>query len=354
MFRQFEMILTILCTALSAVFLTLIIFRLRGLYLKKYIRIPIWNKKVGGLNRAAKIILAASLLLFTPGVLYFLFIVTLPSAVIRVYAKTLFCIIFSAWALLEIFLCYSISENLLRGFKIKRMAFFLAVIICLIGAAYLFPLIPKSLPYPTESVCVMLDLPVRGTWLAGQAGSSPITNGHLTNRYAIDILKLGPDGRMYKGKEDMVSDFYSYNEPIYAPADGRVSQVVDGLPSDIMGNRDRDHSGGNLIILDIGKGKFIYFAHLRKGSIAVEEGEFIKAGTILGVVGNSGYSTHPHLHMHVQNQPLSNAEGRVTYPFRFTKMRRKRLIFWKEVSNGSLLRNDKFSDSGEFVQRGEV
>jgi hypothetical protein len=279
-----------------------------------------------------------------PGILFFLFIVTPPSAVIRVYAKTVFCIIFSTWALLEIFLCYSISEKFLMDSKFRRIAFFITVILCITAAVYLFPLIPKSLPYPAESDCVILKLPVRGIWLTGHAGASEITNGHLTNRYAIDILKLGPDGRLYKGREEDVTDFYSYNEPIYAPADGRVTQLVNSMESDLIGTIDRDNPGGNYIIIDIGNEKFVYFGHLKKGSITVEEGQFVKAGTLIGYIGNSGNSTHPHLHMHIQNKPTSNPEGRITYPFRFLNMRRNRLLFWKEVSNGYLLRNDKFRD----------
>ncbi|MFC1543102.1 M23 family metallopeptidase [Candidatus Neomarinimicrobiota bacterium] len=344
MFRQFETILTALCIVLSAVFLTIIILRIRNIYFKKNVRAPIWSKKVGILNRVGKITMAASLFLMAPGVIYLIFIVTIPSAVIRVYAKTLFCIIFSAWILLEIFLCYSISEKLLKGFNFRRIVFFFTVIFCIAIAVYLFPLIPKSLPYPAESDCVILKLPVRGTWLAGQAGASEITNGHLTNRYAIDILKLGQDGRLYKGREEAVTDFYSYNEPIYAPADGQVTQIVDSIQSDLMGNMDRDNPGGNYIILDIGNEKYVYYGHLKKGSIAVEEGQFVKAGTLVGHIGNSGYSTHPHLHMHIQNKPTSNPDGRITYAFRFLKMQRKRLMFWKEVSDGYLLRNDKFSD----------
>jgi len=48
--------------------------------------------------------------------------------------------------------------------------------------------------------------------------------------------------------------------------------------------------------------------------------------------------------MHVQNKPTSDLDGKMTYTFRFTEMYRKRLIFWEEVSDGYLLRNDKFSD----------
>jgi hypothetical protein len=280
----------------------------------------------------------------TPGIIYYIFIVAPPSAVIRVYAKTVFCIIFSTWAFLEIFLCFSISEKLLMGSKIRRIAFFFTVIICITVAVYLFPLIPKSLPYPAESDCVILKLPVQGTWLTGHAGASEITNGHLANRYAIDILKLGPDGRLYKGREEGVTDFYSYNEPIYAPADGRVTQIVNSMQSDLIGYIDRDNPGGNYIIIDIGNEKYVYFGHLKKGSITVEEGQFVKTGTLIGYIGNSGNSTHPHLHMHIQNKPTSNNEGKITYPFRFLNMRRSRFLFWKEVSNGYLLRNDKFSD----------
>ena len=39
------------------------------------------------------------------------------------------------------------------------------------GAIFLFPNIPKSLPFPRTADCVVLDLPVRGLWLAGHAGA---------------------------------------------------------------------------------------------------------------------------------------------------------------------------------------
>ena len=343
MFKQFEIILTTLLSVLSAVFLIFIIVRIRNIYVKKKGRVSIWNKKVGVLNRISKIAMALSLLFMAPGLIYFIFVVTMPSAVVLPYAKTIFCLTFSVWTIFEIILCFTISEKLLTGSRLRRFTFFFSVIICIIGAIYLFPLIPESLPFPAKSDCVMLDPPVHGIWLAGQAGASPITNGHLTNRYAIDILKLGSDDRLFKGSEEVVTDFYSYDEPVFAPADGYVTQVVDSLESDLMGNMDQDHPGGNIIIIDVGKGKYVYLGHFKKGSIGVEEGQFVKSGLLIARIGNSGYSTHPHLHMHVQDKPTSDPEGRKTYPFRFTKMQRKRLIFWNDVSNGFLLRNDKFS-----------
>ena len=197
MLNQVEIVSTTVCLIVSAVLLTVIIFRTRNIYLNKNARVPIWNEKVSMFYRVSKLALAVSLLLMTLGVIYFIFITALPTAVIREYAKTSFCIVFSAFAALEAIFCFSISEKLLKGSLLRRLSFFGAVVFSVIAAAYLFPLIPKSLAYPAEQDCLLLELPVRGIWLARHAGASRITNGHHPRHaYAIDILKLGPDGRL--------------------------------------------------------------------------------------------------------------------------------------------------------------
>ena len=344
MFKQAEIILTSLCLLLCAVFLIFIIYRIRNTYFKKNVRTPIWKKEVNTLNRVGKIIMAISLVFLTPAIIYFIFIILLPSAVIRVYAKTFFCIIFSTWAILEIFLSFSVSDKLLNGSKLRRTLFLFTILLCMTIASYLFPFIPRSLPFPNEAECVIIELPVKGLWLAGHAGASKLTNPHTSNLYAIDFLKLGGDGRIHKGREKVVTDFYSYNEPVYAPADGKITQIVDNLDSDLMWKSDINNPGGNYIIMDIGNEKYAYFGHLIKDSIAVKEGEIVKTGTLLGFVGNSGNSTFPHLHMHVQNKSISDPEGRITFPFRFKKINRKRLILWKEITNGALIRNDRIKN----------
>ena len=160
----------------------------------------------------------------------------------------------------------------------------------------------------------------------------------------MDCLKIGPDGRFFKEPEEDVTDFYSFNEPVYAPADGQITEVVDSFPSDHMGDRDTEHPGGNHVILDIGNDKYFYVAHLRKGKIPVEVGQTVNKGTILGYIGMSGNTYFPHLHIHVQNKPTAEQDGRITFPFRFKNIHRKRLIFWQEVSSADLIRNDRFQE----------
>lgn len=51
---------------------------------------------------------------------------------------------------------------------------------------------------------------------------------------------------------------------------------------------------GNTVVLDHGAGVFTTYAHL--DSMAVEVGAYVRAGQRIGLVGNTGLSTGPHLH----------------------------------------------------------
>ena len=59
---------------------------------------------------------------------------------------------------------------------------------------------------------------------------------------------------------------------------------------------------GNHVIIDQGEGVYALLGHLQRGSIAVEEGERVRAGQRLGACGNSGASSEPHVHFHLQDR----------------------------------------------------
>jgi hypothetical protein len=336
MFKQFEIVLTTLYLVLSAALLAAMALRIRGALIRRGARLSIWDQRVGIAYRAGKLVLAAALPLLAAGVIYTLSVIILYTAVVREYAKALLYVVLCAWALLEVCFCFSIGKRLLNGPWFRRLAFWGVVLLSLTVAVSLSWLIANTLPYPPMEEGVVLDLPVRGTWLAGHAGASEFTNFHSTHRYAIDVLKLGPDGRLVEGSDLVVTNWYGYDEPVYAPADGQIVEVVDDLPCGPIGNRDTVNPAGNHVVIDIGDGRQVLLAHLVAGSVAVEEGEYVTSGALIGRVGNSGNSEAPHLHVQVQ----SASETMV--PFRFRLMQRKRWLFWTEVTNGYLIRNDRF------------
>jgi murein DD-endopeptidase len=94
------------------------------------------------------------------------------------------------------------------------------------------------------------------------------------------------------------------------------------------------------VMLDLGKGNFAYYAHLQPKSIRVRVGQKVRRGQVLGLLGNSGNSTCPHLHFHVANanSPLA-AEG-VPYVFEAFDLQGI-LPSQKELGNWKLPANNK-------------
>lgn len=85
--------------------------------------------------------------------------------------------------------------------------------------------------------------------------------------------------------------------PIEAPAPGVVAGIRpwDGLPF-----RDAQGAiltkGGNTIWLDHGHGVHTYYGHLDSFTAGLKVGDGVQAGEVIGLSGNTGKSTGPHLH----------------------------------------------------------
>ena len=61
--------------------------------------------------------------------------------------------------------------------------------------------------------------------------------------------------------------------------------------------------GGNEVVLELAPGVFAFYAHLQPGSIRVQIGETVTTGQVLGLLGNTGNSTGPHLHFQLADGP---------------------------------------------------
>ena len=86
-------------------------------------------------------------------------------------------------------------------------------------------------------------------------------------------------------------------------------EAVDGLRDNVPGRMDPQHAAGNHVVLDLGRGEYALIAHLRDGSVAVNVGDRVRTGQLLGRCGNRNTS-EPHVHFHVQDGPtLFRARG---------------------------------------------
>jgi murein DD-endopeptidase MepM/ murein hydrolase activator NlpD len=120
------------------------------------------------------------------------------------------------------------------------------------------------------------------------------------------------------------ADWNGYGAEVLAVANGVVAAAMDDIPENAPAPAGAvvpialENASGNYVALDLGRGRFAFYEHLKRGSVAVKAGDRVKSGQVIGKLGNSGSSSiGPHLHFHVSdaNSPLA-AEG---LPFVFKR-----------------------------------
>ena len=178
---------------------------------------------------------------------------------------------------------------------------------------------------------LVLGPPFRqGLWLAHNGpgdhraahwGSMLVHGRKITvpQRYAIDFLGLDGNGRGIRGalKDSSNRDWLGFGADVVAVADSLVRNARDGIadnpplfepPPPV--SVELSVVGGNYVVLDLGRSRFVHYVHLQQGSVTVRAGQRVRRGHLLGRVGNSGNTNGAHLHFNVVNGlRLGEAEG---------------------------------------------
>jgi murein DD-endopeptidase MepM/ murein hydrolase activator NlpD len=138
-----------------------------------------------------------------------------------------------------------------------------------------------------------------------------------SEHFAWDLVPLHNDGlRLLKGflSETLgAQDFAGFGQPVLAPADGVIVKAVDGMPDLTRANEvptnldyyreDLHRAAGNYVIIDHGNGVWSLLAHFKNGSVEIIEGQKVRTLDKLGELGNSGFSSGPHIHFQFMNGP---------------------------------------------------
>jgi hypothetical protein len=143
------------------------------------------------------------------------------------------------------------------------------------------------------------------------------------------------------------ADCLVYNEPLYAMASGVVERCWRNAPENPKpgashwgrtSDPKRIGGGGNALVVRNDDGTYALYAHMRPGTIpaslcpktkelmddATDKSEAaipedqqprVKAGQFIGRVGNTGASSNPHVHVHLQDGPDKYDDG---VPLNFT------------------------------------
>jgi len=166
---------------------------------------------------------------------------------------------------------------------------------------------------PSPSVSVVekheteLILPFKGRWLVFWGGDKKEQNYHHevpNQRFAFDFIGVDEVGQTGKGDGSKNEGFYAFGREVLAPAEGVVTDVIEGVRDNLPGSMIPYSGLGNAVFIRHRENEISVLAHFKQGSIRVKPGETVKKGQLLGLCGNSGSSSEPHLHYHLQNTPI--------------------------------------------------
>ncbi|UPT68731.1 MAG: urea transporter [Sphingobacteriales bacterium JAD_PAG50586_3] len=125
-----------------------------------------------------------------------------------------------------------------------------------------------------------IQLPFWGDWFVSQGHNGKHT--HLGDwSKAFDFIILDSELKQYHNGGTEKEDYYCYNKPVIAPADGHVIEVVDYVDDNNVAAMDMQKNWGNSIVIDHGDNLYSQLSHLKKDSLKVQAGSYVKKVMLL-------------------------------------------------------------------------
>lgn len=194
-----------------------------------------------------------------------------------------------------------------------------------------------------EAPPISVGPPLRGgDWIAegGPSNSSyhrrarMVVDGviYFAQRFAIDYVKITPDGHTHTGDLKKNRNYLCYGSDVLAVADGKIVAIKDAIPENTPDPVARavditmETAGGNFVALEIGYNRYALYGHLIPGSLKVKIGDSVKRGQVLGRLGNSGNSTEPHLHFQIADAPSFLAANGLPYLYDQVEVKPTRIV----------------------------
>ncbi len=207
------------------------------------------------------------------------------------------------WITISILLLISTiiySINYPPFFNLWRVSGYLIILLISIFP-FFFQTYPSS--YDKTPSKIKFKLPLNKKITVVWGGATKDINYHVfapDQRWAYDFI-ITKNSKSYKNSGKKLEDYYCYNQPIFAPANGIVKYIENNIRDKQINEKEDNSVFGNRIIIEIAENQFLFICHFKYKSIKLKVGDKISQGELLGRVGNSGNSSEPHIHIHLQD-----------------------------------------------------
>ena len=158
---------------------------------------------------------------------------------------------------------------------------------------------------------ISVSPPLRGSKILGVIAHTPqtITDRLLhAQRYAIDFLRLNQArDNVFDGDPLRNESYAVYGDEIFAAAPGIIvavrNDMAENTPPTEPPFTTFDDVAGNRVVQHLGGDRYALYAHMQPASVRVTVGQRVERGQVLGLVGNTGISSAPHLHFQIMDSP---------------------------------------------------
>jgi urea transporter len=188
-----------------------------------------------------------------------------------------------------------------------------------------------------------IHLPFWGEWMVSQAHDGKITHIGEWSK-AFDFIILDDELKSYQNPGYTVDDFYCFNKPVVACADGYVATVLDNVEDNAIRGNNTLQNWGNTMVIYHADGLYSQVSHLKLGSLKFAVGDFVKKGEIIAYCGNSGRSPEPHIHFQLQSSPIIGSKT-LDFPLAY---------YIKNDNNKFVFKTFAKPEEGEMIQGVEV
>ncbi|WP_353047436.1 M23 family metallopeptidase [Exiguobacterium sp. S3] len=146
-------------------------------------------------------------------------------------------------------------------------------------------------------------MPIKDKWFVFWGGTNEFLNYHYlyeNQRYAYDLVCVH-NGLTFKNTPQKNENFFAFNKEVVAPFQGRIVKVINDVIDNVPGDVNENEPLGNYLVIEHENNEYSLIAHFKRLSIDVKEGDTVETGQKLGLCGNSGNSTEPHIHFQVMD-----------------------------------------------------
>ena len=164
-----------------------------------------------------------------------------------------------------------------------------------------------------------VSLPFWGEWTVSQGNDGKITHKGEW-KHAWDFTIRDFNNRTYQGYGIQKKDFYCFEKPVLAPADGVVEDVINNIDDNEINDVNVNDNWGNTIIIKHAPYLFSKMCHLKKDSVRYKKGDNVKRDEIIAGCGNSGRSPEPHIHFQLQANQFIDAKT-IDFPISYYILR---------------------------------